>query len=193
MTCLELKCLNWDRRPTVQQLLKLLVSIAIHSTHGKQLGSSRKLAAKPTRMLQQAVLPASCQPASALCPSATLTEWHSMVMGAPSTSRLSSSIAADTRCRYQSTAGRGFSVPFHQLMSASAAALRDQSGRPICAGAGDGTVSAMLCHYRGCSCCCWFAAGTVGNSARCHCCHCCLTCTTLVARPLLCRCSDSPA
>eukprot|EP00879_Flechtneria_rotunda_P016437 GHRR01017201.1.p1 GENE.GHRR01017201.1~~GHRR01017201.1.p1 ORF type:complete len:144 (-),score=19.00 GHRR01017201.1:571-1002(-) len=61
-----------------------------------------------------------------------LTEWHSSVIGAPSTSLFNSSSAVPTLFRYQFTAGRGFSVPFHQLMSVSAAALRDQSARWIC-------------------------------------------------------------
>jgi hypothetical protein len=59
------------------------------------------------------------------------TECDRMVMGAPSTSRLSPSRADSTRVRYQSTAGRGASVPLHQLGSVSASALRDQSRRAM--------------------------------------------------------------
>jgi hypothetical protein len=37
-----------------------------------------------------------------------------------------------TRVRYQSTAGLGFNVPFHQFTSARADAFLPQSARPTC-------------------------------------------------------------
>jgi hypothetical protein len=39
-----------------------------------------------------------------------------------------------TRVRYQSTAGLGVSVPFHQFTSAKADAFLPQSARPTCGG-----------------------------------------------------------
>ena len=59
-------------------------------------------------------------------------EWHSSVMGAPSTSRFSASSAAATRVRYQSVAGRGVRVPLHQLTTVEGDVCRPQSVRPTC-------------------------------------------------------------